>query len=83
MFYDTTVLLSFKMSRLKQIRQNKNYSQVQLAYMSKVNIRTIKAYEQRTRDINKASADVLYRLSKALGCDITDLLEDDAASRIK
>lgn len=30
---------------------------------------------QRNKDINKASADTLYRISKALGCKIEDLIE--------
>jgi DNA-binding Xre family transcriptional regulator len=32
-------------------------------------------YEQRNKDINKASAETLYRISKVLGCTIEDLLE--------
>lgn len=70
------------MSNLKRLRTEKHYSQGQLAYISKVNIRTIKAYEQRSRDINKASVDTLYKLATALGCSMEDLLEHDAASRI-
>lgn len=82
-FCITTVRLSFKMSTLKRLREQKNYSQGQLAYISKVNINTIRAYEQRSRDINKASADILRKLATALDCSMSDLLEDDAASRIK
>ena len=33
------------------------------------------AYEQRNKDINKAQADTLYRLSQALHCRMEDLLE--------
>lgn len=32
-------------------------------------------YEQRNKDINKASAESLYRISKVFGCTIEDLLE--------
>jgi hypothetical protein len=34
-------------------------------------------YEQRNKDINKASVDTVYRLSKALGCVMEDLIERD------
>ena len=45
--------------------------------MSHVNIRSIKAYEQGYRDINKASGDTLKKLASTLHCSIEDLLEDD------
>lgn len=77
------MILYSKMSNLKRLREEKNYSQGQLAYISKVKLRNIKAYEQRYRDINKASAGTLRKLAKALGCAVEDLLEDDAASKIK
>jgi hypothetical protein len=32
-------------------------------------------YEQRRKDINKASAETLYRIAKTLGCTIEDRIE--------
>ena len=32
-------------------------------------------YEQRNKDIDKASAESLYRISRVLGCTIEDLIE--------
>lgn len=32
-------------------------------------------YEQRNKDINKASAETLYKISKVLGCTMEDLIE--------
>jgi len=32
-------------------------------------------YEQRNKDINKASADTIYRIAKVLGCTMEDLME--------
>lgn len=32
-------------------------------------------YEQRNKNINKASADTMYSITKALGCTIEDLIE--------
>ena len=44
--------------------------------MSGVSLRSIQMYEQRNKDINKAQAESLYCLAKALGCTMEDLLED-------
>ena len=33
-------------------------------------------YEQRVNNIDKAQAQTLYKLSRVLGCDIEDLLEN-------
>ena len=40
-----------------------------------VSLRSIQMYEQRNKDINKASVETLYRLSKVFGCSIEDLME--------
>ena len=70
------------MSTLKKLREQKNYSQGQLAYLSKVNINTIRAYEQRSRDINKASGNILSRLASALDCSIEELFEHDSVVKL-
>ena len=48
---------------------------VQLAKKSGVGLRSIQLYEQRQKDINKASAESLYKISRVLGCAMEDLLE--------
>lgn len=63
-------------SRLKMYRENLGISQSELAERSEVSLRSIQLYEQGVNDIDKAQAKTLYRLSKALGRDIPDLLED-------
>ena len=63
-------------SKLKQIRENRGLSQTELAEQSGVNLRNIQMYEQRGNDIDKAQARILYKLSRVLGCDIEDLLEN-------
>ena len=63
-------------TNLKRIRTAKRYSQKQLADMSGVNLRSIQMYEQRRKDINKAQSDSLFRLAKALGCTMEELLEN-------
>ena len=65
-------------TRLKKIRQNRGISQAELSKNSGVNLRSIQMYEQRVNDIDKAQAKTLYRLSRSLGCDIEDLLENPA-----
>ena len=62
-------------TRLKQRRKNAGLSQRELAERSCVPIRTIQQYEQRQKSINKAQAESLVMLSKALCCGVEDLLE--------
>jgi DNA-binding Xre family transcriptional regulator len=61
---------------LKRIRENRGLSQKELAEQAEVNIRNIQMYEQRVNNIDKAQANILYKLSRVLGCDIEDLLEN-------
>lgn len=61
-------------SPLRNFRTKKKLSQSDLATLSGVSLRSIKAYEQGTVDISNAQADTLYALSKVLGCTIEDLL---------
>lgn len=64
-----------KGNSLKNMRKRCGYTQKDLARVADVDIRNIQMYEQRKNDINKASVDILDRLSKALHCSIYDLLE--------
>lgn len=63
-------------TNLKKARQARELSQSELAKLSGVDLRSIQMYEQRRNDINKAQGETLYKLSKVLGCNIEDLLED-------
>lgn len=65
----------FKGTNLKRIRSSYGCTQSELANRSGVSLRSIQMYEQRNKDINKASAETLYRISKVLGCDIESLIE--------
>lgn len=65
------------MSRLKTKRETKQLSQRKLAELSGVSFRMIQYYEQGVKDINKAHAMSVYKLSEALECDICDILEFD------
>ena len=72
---DEKIRESYKDTNLKRFRTSYGCSQSELAKLSGVSLRSIQMYEQRNKDINKASADTLYRISKALGCKIEDLIE--------
>ena len=61
--------------RLKTIRENRGISQAELAKLSGVKLRSIQMYEQRNKNINKASVDTVYSLAKVLGCTMEDLIE--------
>ncbi len=65
----------FKDTNLKRIRTAYGCSQSELAKLSGVSLRSIQMYEQRRKDINKANAESLYAIAKALGCTIEDLIE--------
>ena len=65
----------FKETNLKRIRTVYGCTQAELSERSGVSLRSIQMYEQRNKDINKASVEALYRISKVLGCTIEDLLE--------
>lgn len=65
----------FSETNLKRIRSGYGCTQAELAEQSGVSLRSIQMYEQRNKNINKASADTLYRIAKVLGCKIEDLIE--------
>ncbi len=60
---------------LKRWRKKRNLSQSELAKISHVSLRVIKAYEQGKLDISKAQGDTLYKLAKTLDCTIEDLMK--------
>ena len=72
---DEKIQEHFKDTNLKRIRSYYGCTQAELAKRSGVTLRSIQMYEQRNKDINKASADALYRISKVLGCSMESLLE--------
>ena len=73
---DARIREHFKDTNLKRIRISYGCTQKELAKRSGVSLRSIQMYEQRNKDINKASAEALYCISRVLGCTIEDLLEN-------
>ena len=64
-------------TNLKRVREAAGLSQSRLAEESGVSLRSIQMYEQRNKDVNKAQAITLAKISRVLGCDVEDLLEKE------
>lgn len=62
-------------TNLKLKRRQAGLSQMQLAKLSGIPLRTIQQYEQRQKDINKAQVGYLLQLSKTLCCEVECLVE--------
>ena len=73
-FITKKVCSKYPMTRLAWYRKYLGMTQSQLAKEANVPLRQIQLFEQRERDINKAQFITVYRISKALNCDVEDLL---------
>lgn len=62
-------------SKLKRIRKCCGMTQEALANESGVSLNTIRAYERKSKDINKAQFDIIMKLAKALECEVSDITE--------
>ena len=62
-------------SNLKRLRSKVGLSQRELAEISGIPLRTIQQYEQRQKNINKAQAEYLVMLARALCCGVEDFIE--------
>ncbi len=56
-------------------RSLRSLTQEKLSKLSGVSASTIRAYEQKQKDIGKAQVNVLMRLANALNCDAMNLLQ--------
>lgn len=65
------------MTSLQLARQAVGLSQSELAKKSGVPLRTLQALEIGARDINKSSVITVYKLAKAIGCPIEEIMEDE------
>ena len=72
---DARIKEVFSETNLKRIRTSYGCTQLELSKKSGVSLRSIQMYEQRNKDINKASVETVYRLAKVLGCEIEELIE--------
>ncbi len=72
---DSKIKEYFSETNLKRIRTAYGVTQAELSERSGVSLRSIQMYEQRNKNINKASVDKVYSLAKVLGCTMEDLIE--------
>ena len=70
-------------TNLKLLRQNAGLSQVELAELSGIPVRTIQQYEQRQKNINMAHSEYLVLLAQVLCCEVEDLLENSDSAFAK
>ena len=59
---------------LAWLRKRKGLTQAELAEVSGVSLRMIRAYEQNAQDLSRAESMTVLNLSKALRCSVSDLL---------
>lgn len=64
-----------KESKLKSLRKKCGLTQEELARESEVSLNTIRAYERKSKDLNKASFEIIMGLARALKCDISELYD--------
>ena len=62
-------------SKLKLARKHCGLTQEALANESGVSLNTIRAYERKSKNLNKAQFEIVMRLAKVLKCDVSELLE--------
>lgn len=62
-------------SKLKTARKHCGLTQESLANKSGVSLNTIRAYEQKSKDLNKARFDIMMRFANVLKCDVSELFE--------
>lgn len=65
------------MNKLQELRTAAGLTRQQLSIKSGVNIRTIEAYEQGNKDINKAKLITILKLCSSLNCNLHDVITDD------
>ena len=61
-------------SKLKAARKHCGLTQEALAKKSGVSLHTLRAYEQKSKDLDKAQFDIVMRLAKVLKCDVSELI---------
>lgn len=65
------------MNRLKHYRTQRHLLQRELSDLSGVKLATIQKLESGENNLNKAQLDTGYKLAKALGVSLEDLVEVD------
>lgn len=72
---DSRLKIAFPDTNIRRLRKLCGLTQEELANRSCVSLRSIQMYEQRNKDINKASAETLHNIARVFGCQMESLLE--------
>lgn len=64
------------MSKLREKRNEKGFTQSQLSDLSGIKFQVVQQYETGYRNIDGAKLDTLLKLAAALDCRIYEILED-------
>lgn len=67
---------------LKEVRQAKKLSQMRLAEMTGLNVRTIQHYEQGSKNFDHARLDTILKICVALDCGLDEIIEDPTTLRL-
>ena len=68
---------SIYMRKLKQIRKIKGLTQSELADKCNISVKSIQAYEQGTRKLEKANKNTIFKICEVLKCKISDIIESE------
>lgn len=66
-----------KISKLAKLREERGYSQADLAHVAGLSLRTLQNYEQGVNNINGAKLRTLCKIAGALRCPLVDIIEPD------
>lgn len=62
-------------TKLKQRRTEAGLTQRELADKTEISLRTLQHYEQGSKDLTTAAAITVWKIAKALDCNIEDLID--------
>ena len=65
------------LSKLQRIRKIRGLTQKQLAEICNISIKSVQAYEQGTRKLEKANINTILKICEVLNCNLTDILNNE------
>lgn len=65
------------LSKLQRIRKKRGLTQKQLAEQCNISVKSIQAYEQGVRKLEKANKNTILKICEVLNCKISDIIESE------
>lgn len=65
------------MTRIKELRQAKGFTQQKFADVTGISLRTLQHYEQGSKDFDHARIDTLLKACVALNCKLEDVIQNE------